>query len=555
VYDAQEVGDLYGYSQIALQDDVQDDAQLAVQWLCNSVVRVSDGVTIFPALDLSTREAEIIYTLDSSLYTVNSTAKTVEILNADVENSIVEANGVDYRRGPLTGNVSADYPIVIARSTDISEPIISYLPGSRLSHTTLNASNDQLIFALQELQLDLLDVQTETGVVDISNAALGEIGDVTLTGLAGNTEYLAFVPGSGWINQTAAELDIASAATVDALDGTNLELIKGGGTFIDAAIVALENDITNLDSDKVNYTDSIGTLGDVDVTGIASGDFFRYDGANWVPATPYFDDIQVSSGDSTTLTTTLGGIAVDIVSLDGEKVSYTDSIGVLDDVDTTTSSPNIRDVLEWDGSNWVPAAPPILTDKFWVASNPLTGLTTSEITGNGNRNLFHRPDLSSNYSIIGSQEGINSLKKNTADIDSYVLIPRDMTIRVSAHLYADATNIKSYGGGYLIPYKNIVPVGGSIEDDATNVNQYGVGNALYNFIYNQSAGATSAYYDLVPTYKEWIIPVNQNDKLYLLFWKWGGDSTSYANVQARYTTWAIEEYDSPSNTFTGVVSS
>jgi hypothetical protein len=380
VYDAQESGDLYDYSQLALQDDVQDDAQLAVQWLCNSVVRVSDGVTIFPALDLSTREAEIIYTLDSSLYTVNSTAKTVEILNADVENSLVEANGVEYRRGPLTANVSADYPIVIARSTDISEPIISYLPGSRLSHTTLNASNDQLIFALQELQLDLLDIQTETGVVDISNAALGEMGDVTLTGLAGDTEYLVFVPGSGWINQTAAELDIASAATVDALDGTNLERINGGGIFIDTALTSLESDITGLDNTKVNYTDSIGTLGDVDVTGIASGDFFRYDGANWVPVTPYFDDIQVSSSDPTTLTTVIGDIAVDIVSLDGAKVEYSDSIDALADVDTTTASPSIGNVLEWDGSNWVPAVPsasPIQSYVAYSLGNPVGGNLTT----------------------------------------------------------------------------------------------------------------------------------------------------------------------------------
>ncbi|MGI9610491.1 MAG: hypothetical protein ACR2NL_09400, partial [Acidimicrobiia bacterium] len=52
------------------------------------------------------------------------------------------------------------------------------------------------------------------------------------------------------------------------------------------------------------------------------------------------------------------GSGLDADTLDGQHatdfVELTDSIDVLADVDTTTSTPSVGEHLEWDGSNWVP---------------------------------------------------------------------------------------------------------------------------------------------------------------------------------------------------------
>ena len=69
---------------------------------------------------------------------------------------------------------------------------------------------------------------------------------------------------------------------------------------------------------------ALGELKDVDTTTEApvDGDFLKWDGTNWVPA-----------------------------SFEADL-----SLGELKDVDTTTDAPEVDDVLKWDGTNWVPGA-------------------------------------------------------------------------------------------------------------------------------------------------------------------------------------------------------
>jgi hypothetical protein len=54
-----------------------------------------------------------------------------------------------------------------------------------------------------------------------------------------------------------------------------------------------------------------------------------------------------------TIPTAFSGVYNDLT---GKPTLVTSADG-LSDVDTTTSAPSVGDVLEWDGSNWVPAAP------------------------------------------------------------------------------------------------------------------------------------------------------------------------------------------------------
>ncbi|RZW41016.1 MAG: hypothetical protein EX263_13000 [Flavobacteriaceae bacterium] len=65
------------------------------------------------------------------------------------------------------------------------------------------------------------------------------------------------------------------------------------------------------------------------------------------------------------------------------------NINHLDDVDTNTTSPNVGDVLEWDGSNWVPAAPSggcventevSATSEFGITSTSMTLISGMTIT-------------------------------------------------------------------------------------------------------------------------------------------------------------------------------
>jgi len=55
------------------------------------------------------------------------------------------------------------------------------------------------------------------------------------------------------VNSNADDID-ANATTLNALDGTNIELIKGGGIFIDDAIVSLENQSLQDITDNGNFT-------------------------------------------------------------------------------------------------------------------------------------------------------------------------------------------------------------------------------------------------------------------------------------------------------------
>jgi hypothetical protein len=87
----------------------------------------------------------------------------------------------------------------------------------------------------------------------------------------------------------------------------------------------------------------LDVLSDVDLTTTApvSGDFLKYDGANWVP------------------------------SVVTASVASIDDVG---DVDTSTTAPSVDEVLKWDGSNWVNSANSLedLSDVDLAYSGTLT---------------------------------------------------------------------------------------------------------------------------------------------------------------------------------------
>ena len=127
----------------------------------------------------------------------------------------------------------------------------------------------------------------------------------------------------------------------------------------------VEADITDLQAYLLNITaEPLSDLVDVTITSIASGEILKWTGSAWINNTLAEAGIAPAShthveADITDLQNySLVGhthTESDITDLQA-YVLPTDSIDILADVDTTTSSPSVTDVLAWNGSNWVPTA-------------------------------------------------------------------------------------------------------------------------------------------------------------------------------------------------------
>ncbi len=113
---------------------------------------------------------------------------------------------------------------------------------------------------------------------------------------------------------------------------------------------------------EIGYVKSVDDLTDVDTTTSApsNGEVLAWDGTNWVPTAD--SDTTYSAGTG--------------LSLTGTTFALNASIDDLTDVDTTTSAPSNQDLLQWDGSNWVPYS---VTENDFTATSGQTVFTVSNI--------------------------------------------------------------------------------------------------------------------------------------------------------------------------------
>ena len=140
---------------------------------------------------------------------------------------------------------------------------------------------------------------------------------------------------------TANLADLLEGELLYAKDEDKLYMVEGG------ALVAMGADLA---------ASSIGDLSDVTLTSAATGEVLRYNGSAWVDAQLDYSDLSglptlgtAAATASTDYATAAQGATAD------SAVQPTDSIDVLADVDTTTAAPTNGQVLEWNGTNWVPA--------------------------------------------------------------------------------------------------------------------------------------------------------------------------------------------------------
>lgn len=138
---------------------------------------------------------------------------------------------------------------------------------------------------------------------------LDELGDVDLTTTAPVTNDVLQYNGANWVPGTVA-------VPVQSVHGRT------------GAVVSAEGDY------------DLDELGDVDLTSTppTTNDVLQYDGTNWVPGTV-----------SAAVTSVFGRTGA-VVATEGDY-----DLDELGDVDLTTTAPVTNDVLQYDGTNWVPA--------------------------------------------------------------------------------------------------------------------------------------------------------------------------------------------------------
>ena len=283
VYTTRDQADTYSYTQIDLIDSLPHANQIQVRWLISTVDLNGQPVVVST---LSPSEQEQIYVIGSEFLTFNVQSKSVTVDPAVSEGNVTvitdEGTSVSYTR-PSIDAINAAQPLSIRRAMDISEAVIDFQPGSRLTSDQLNESVSQLLFSAQELTK--FGAVATSGEVDLSSKSINELGDtdINLTNLGA----LLVVSPTGKIS------DSTSAGTNEVLSVNG----QTGVVVVDTDDVAEPPGATNkwfTDARVSTALNSIGAsaLQDVDVTGITEGQTVVHDGSNLVP----HDFITVASG-------------------------------------------------------------------------------------------------------------------------------------------------------------------------------------------------------------------------------------------------------------------
>ncbi len=294
----------------------------------------------------------------------------------------------------------SDVTITLASSGDFLRHT-----GSVFINTTIIAGD---LPTHTHVEADITDLQAY--LLDITGESIGDLSDVTIISVASG-ELLTFT-GTVWENQTLAEvgvsptvhthveaditdlqaylLDITGEDFTDLAD-TPANFIGAGSRFVkvNSGATALEfvadpGFLTDINSE------SIDELSDVTITFVASGEILKFDGSNWINNTlaeagvaaashthsaadvvsGTLADARISQSSVTQHETALTITESQISDLQAYLLDITgENFGDLSDVNVP--SPTINQLLEFDGSVWVP------TSSIIAASVTASGTVTS----------------------------------------------------------------------------------------------------------------------------------------------------------------------------------
>ena len=236
----------------------------------------------------------------------------------------------------------------------------------------------------------------ENGTVSASVAALNDIGDVSAAAPS-NTNVIKYNSTSGdWESGAVAYSEVTGTPTLGTAAAEDVGTSAGNVVQLNgsAQLPAVDGSLLT------GITASVAALNDIgDVSAAApnNGDVIAYNSTSgdWESSAP---------------------ASAPVSSVAGKTGAVTLVIDDMTDVDTTTATPSAGDLLEWDGSNWVPVA------RFEVVTTitTSTNLTVPEheqlVRTSGSGITLTLPNIASNSIAAGVRYQVKVTDSNSVTI-------------------------------------------------------------------------------------------------------------------------------------------
>jgi hypothetical protein len=280
-YITAEPSNVYSYALIETVEEIMVSSQLVARWELNTITDTDDNIV--STAELTAYERDQIFNLNPSLITFDVDARTATVDATTLGTSTIVVNNAD---GTTTSYVYPNFtlinsvnPFMIRRSVDITDGVVNFQPGSRLTSGQLNAAVTQLLFAAQE-QVVFGSTGASTSV-DLGNESINNLGDVSIN--TGNLGALLVVGPDGSITDSTSG-DVAAVLTVNNQTG-NVSL-----DFDDVG--AAPSVHTHVLADITDYDPTLDSLTDVNAASPDTGATLAWSGASWVASSP----VVVASG-------------------------------------------------------------------------------------------------------------------------------------------------------------------------------------------------------------------------------------------------------------------
>jgi hypothetical protein len=196
------------------------------------------------------------------------------------------------------------------------------------------------------------------------------------------------------------------------------------------------------------YASSLDDIGDVDLTGVTSGEFLKYDGTDWVAdAVPTINTLNDVGDVDTT-----GASSGEFLKWDGTNwvADSIPTINALDDVgNVSAATPASGDFLRYDGSNWSNDA--INSDDVGEGSTNLyytdtraRGAVNADLSGAAGGTRFVAPSSSSDVQLISHEATHAVIVQSDGIVGAKVIIKGSAQVIASASI-ADPGNLTVAG--------------------------------------------------------------------------------------------------------------
>ena len=278
VYTSPQVGNSFSYATVDTTDSFPDANQIQVRW---EVVTVEDtNGNPVQTSQLSSFVREQVWSVDSSYLTFDDSANSVVVDASAISGATVtvtdeSGNTEDYVYGNFSLINNAN-PVKVRRSINLTDSVIDFQSGSRLTAAQLNAAVEQLLYASQELT-QFGSGESADSSVNLSGQSINNLGDVNIN--LTNPGALLVVDANGNITDSTT-------------GGTNEVLSVNGNTgfvvlsYTDVGAAPTVHSHTTADiTDFYTNAYTVGQLSDVDLSNITldEGDVVSYNptGTKW----------------------------------------------------------------------------------------------------------------------------------------------------------------------------------------------------------------------------------------------------------------------------------